>query len=261
MAKRCVQCNSINDDNQIYCYKCRSFLLAGSSISKEPSHKSIWEIQSDAGNTAGNSGYPAPGNAGRSAGSPSPARPAANLVRKCPMCGYQEAVINGQLPLFCTACNYFFQDEDRPVAQKPKVSTGARNPGAVQKSVPSEVPVTPMQPRRSGPMRRAQNDHSSLRLICLSEKGSMILSVKQEGAILGTAGTLHSEAFRIGGFRGICPKHVSIWHTEAGWYLRALAGFTLLNGGALNVGASVPLANGDDLTIGDCSLRVEVMRE
>ncbi len=235
-SKRCAVCNKLNEEERIYCKFCQAFLGADTGRKSEPK-KSIWEIQ------------------GGSAGAGVFGRPEDDRKKKaeekgiliCPVCGLRYPVSGENRPLLCSGCSYFFTDQDKPV-----------RPDAPGKKEQKEKRDEASQKRTHGPMRRAGQDKSLLRLIGLTENAPFVLNVSEEGSILGSAGNLRPELFQSGKFHKIAPQHLALWHTPAGWYLRALKGVTLYNGEEMNLGVSRRLSDGDFLNAGDCSIRVEI---
>lgn len=240
-SRKCTVCGAENEAEAFYCRRCGAFLLkssAGGKISQ--ARKPIWQVL-DERRKSGCVTVDAPS-------SPTPQQ---ELWVRCPDCGQWEPAPGGRKPLQCSACNRFFQESD-PVMEHRTPESEKPEP---KRSSPEQV-HTP--PPANGPMRRGRRDQSSLRLIGQSMRHAFVLSVPAEGGILGSSGSLHPELFRSGVFRSVEKEHLMFWHTDAGWYLRALAGETLYNGLPLNLGASIPLANGDLIHAGDCPMRVEI---
>ena len=79
---------------------------------------------------------------------------------------------------------------------------------------------------------------------------------------VGAAGTT---GFFIGkngtAFRAFKSKQqVSIWHTDTGWYVRAIFGTPLFNGVPMNQGASIKLSAGDKLDIDEEQFMAEIIK-
>lgn len=158
----------------------------------------------------------------------------------CPQCGQAEEVLDGKLPFACGQCGYFFQmGIDRPVLEG-SVPPGA-GPGK-QDSPPGAV---------KNPLAGRSADTSELTLIPVSRTWAMPERVGERGALIGADGTV---------LKGMAAdQQLSIWHTPAGWYARALRGQPLYNGVPVNTGAQIRLGDGDLLTIGREHIRVEIV--
>ena len=252
-SKRCAVCNHLNEEGRIYCRFCRAFLGAdtGQKIVRK---KSIWEIREGQIENEEMERMPFLPKAGERE-KKIQADEESGWLFICPVCGRQYPSAGGNRPLLCTACSYFFTEEDKPVQrQRAAEKEKLRQPDRTEEKEIS------FRRQNTGPMRRRGEDISSMRLIGLSENAPFVLNVSEKGSILGSNGNLRPELFRSGRFRKVMPQHLMIWHTQAGWYLRALKGRTLYNGEEMNLGVCRRLADGDFLNAGDCSIRVEITR-
>lgn len=242
MEKRCGICNSLNSAESIYCKKCGHFLceITGATSVRGQAPKSIWEI--DVERTWG---------AGRITGEkinhPGTGSTPAYIV--CPACGSQEPLVNGRKPLFCSACNYIFQESDKPF-----------QPTAVGENITIKTSEPKRMIKGRGPMRSAKEDHSFLRFIGVQETKFFVLEMHKEEEILGTGGTTGVSIFHSCFFHDIKPQQLKISHSPAGWYLQALDGKNVWNGDVLQRGMSRRLADGDFIYMGDCILRVELFQ-
>lgn len=162
----------------------------------------------------------------------------------CPACASHEPLLNGQKPLFCSACNYIFQENDHPVSM---VSS--------RKSTITKPPATKKMVKRHGPLRSAKEDHSILYFIGFQTSPAFVLKIQEEEEILGSNRNIKPEILR----NGLRPQQLRVTHSPAGWYLQALNGVNTWNGDSLQKGMSRKLTDGDFVTTGNCVMRVEIL--
>lgn len=259
--RRCAVCNAWNEADAVYCVNCHSFLhgraVPGGEHVPIPS---VWELDPVEQTAIGRTGT----GQGRCPRTESSERREQTVwYAVCPDCQTRIRLEDRRMPLCCGTCGYLFQLSDRPVRAedlnrgKTDGEGKADRPDAHAPARPASP--APASPRESGPMRRAQRDQSTLRLISMSLQASFVLTAREEGNVLGTRGNLSPDLFRNGAFRAIAPQHIMVWHAETGWYLRPIGGQTIHNGEALNMGISRKLSDGDLLNVGDCSIRVEIV--
>ena len=94
-------------------------------------------------------------------------------------------------------------------------------------------------------------DDSRLMLLAISNKKMPPAEVSPQGDIIGDGGTI---------FRNLkTGVKLSLWHTPAGWYARAMQGNVLYNGLPMNVGFQKKLADGDMFSFDAGQFRVEII--
>lgn len=260
MEKKCAICNSINNSDSLYCKNCGHFLY-DSSVS-EHRLKSIWEIDMETEKTTtGND--PSDQTAGAYISSCSKTDTKSNSIADstahptnqagktcepsfiiCPACASHEPLLNGQKPLFCSACNYIFQENDHPVSMVSSTKSTIIKPPAAKKMV-----------KRHGPLRSSKEDHSLLYFIGFQSSPAFVLKIQEEEEILGSNGNITPEILR----NGLKPHQLKATHSPAGWYLQALGGVNTWNGDSLQNGMSRKLTDGDFITTGNCVMRVEIL--
>lgn len=244
MQRRCAACNAINRDDVVYCEKCGRFLLAGSANEQYRAPRSIWE--------SGVSGdHPAAG-AGAGAAVPSTLDSWSAI---CPDCG-KKLTGRGTRPVFCPDCNSILSPSDFAAADRHSDS----GTGAQTKTSQIHTPENSGQ-RQNGPLhRRRQNDRSSLRLIGSDSAYGLVMPVQESGATFGSDVIAATAALKGRCFQGLEAKQLFFWHTDSGWYARALAGITIQNGDRMDIGASRPVLDGDTFQAGQCTFRAEVIQ-
>lgn len=239
--RRCAQCNTLNDPEQVYCVNCGKYLRG--KVVKQEERITIWGMGVKPNPVWGSSGVssvPKKTLTGR-------------YVVICPECLSKHSAEPGKLPLSCMACGYFFQAgidkvvlEGTAGNQKPAVNPSIKPP--VNPVKQSDEPVK--NNTGSGPLKRAANDTSSLRLICVTSGNIMPEMMKEIGNTIGKDGTI---------FKMLrTDQQLNIWHTRAGWYVRANSGFPLYNGSVMNQSVSKKLSDGDFLVIENEQFRVEI---
>lgn len=244
--KRCVQCNTLNDPDRFYCVNCGKYLKG--TVAEEKTRFTIWGTDD------------------------SPVRPAPDKILSaaavnvqtrqiviCPECSVECDAAGGVLPLSCPECGYFFQAGiDRIINTSDRADTNHKvtaDPGSGRNSGTNSNQVNSSAGNTStgrGPLPRAGRDSSSLRIISLSSDHLLPEMMKETGSIIGKNGT----AFRA--FKS--KQQVSIWHTDTGWYVRAIFGTPLFNGVPMNQGASIKLSAGDKLDIDEEQFMAEIIK-
>ena len=216
--KKCVRCNTLNDGNKMYCVKCGKYLPnSRTSVQKT---LTVWE-----------QGFSA-------------TQEEQKYFVICPECQMKHEVKNGNLPLACKRCGYFFQvgldkiiSEDESEMQVSPV---------VQPKVVNETSDEP-----SGPWGKRKTVSPKMRLIPLGMSGIKPASVRAEGEILGFDGTILQQ---------IKTSHqLGITLSPTGWYLTILRGTPLYNGVPQNAGGQVRLEDGDLIFMDDVKIRVEIV--
>lgn len=222
--KKCEQCNTLNDEKQIYCLNCGKYLKG--KIIRNDEKLTIWGIDA------------------------SPAKIVSGSDKKqkkvvvCPECSSKNNADDGVLPLSCSACGYFFQagiDKVIDETDLTKCQVGDKTSNAPAKN-DSDV--------QSSPLKRVSKDTTSLRMTVITSNTILPEVMREQGNVIGKNGT----AFR----SFVSNKQISIWHTPAGWYARATMGVPLFNGVPMNQGIQVKLSTGDLLVIDQEQFMVEL---
>lgn len=237
--RKCEQCNTFNDDKQIYCVNCGKYLKG--KIVKKDNKLTIWGIDDSPARNCDNAS---------SVQSTTRQRSAKKIV-VCPECSTKSNVENGILPLSCSACGYFFQTGiDKIISESDltntkridkKVDSSATNPTAVKANADRN---------QGGPLKRVAKDTTSLRITSITSHTILPELMKEAGNIIGKNGTV---------FRSfVSNKQISIWHTTTGWYARATIGMPLYNGVPMNQGVQVKLSAGDLLVIDQEQFMIEL---
>lgn len=228
--KRCVHCNTLNDPGRTYCVQCGKYL----NMKAAPSgvKTTVW-------------GQASVGSAVKPQVSEPPAAAPAEYIAVCPQCKAECRTEKDRLPVMCGTCGYFFQDGiDRVILKSAAVQV--KEPVSVQ---PKTTPAAPVQ-QRSGPMPSTADNSSKLRLIAVSSENLMPQIVRESGEYFGSGGTL---------FKNLRTDiKLFVWHSRAGWYIRAEKGHPVYNGVAMNLGVSKKLNDGDTLYIANTEFRVEI---
>ena len=94
-------------------------------------------------------------------------------------------------------------------------------------------------------------DDSRLMLLAISNKKMPPAEIAPQGDIIGDGGTIFPNLKT-----GI---KLSLWHTPAGWYARAMQGNVLYNGLPMNVGFQKKLSDGDMFSFDAGQFRVEII--
>ena len=155
----------------------------------------------------------------------------------CPECATVCDAVNGGLPISCSVCGYFFQ------AGIDKIISSADRKSTVDKTVPvadaAKAKRDDSKPaaKGQGPLRRVSKDSTSLRIISLTSNHILPEMMKEAGNVIGRNGTVLKK------FKS--DQQISIWHTDAGWYIRATMGTPLINGVPMNQGVQMKLFAGD----------------
>lgn len=239
MKKKCAICNSTNDKSRLYCVNCGSFLHKDSSRSEPKAVKSIWEINEEPTiiKKEGTGGDTVQKQAGKKA-----AQKVWAIV--CPSCHTTEILKNGSRPFFCSKCGYVYQTTDRVIEKISDVDGGESHAKDI--------------PKRRGPMRRASEDVTYLRLIGINGNQPFMITASPENTVLGTEGNIGKEIFRHIMFGEVLPRQIQMYRSPTGWYLQALEGTPILNGEPLRQRISRRLVDGDFLMIGSCCMRIEI---
>ena len=232
--KKCELCNTLNNNNQIYCVNCGKYLRG--KILQPDNKLTIWGVDASPVKT-----MPLD-NRKQMAGR--------NVV-VCPECQTKSVVKDGVLPLSCVRCGYFFQAGIDRIINEADISVchTAKNSKAAGKT--SAVVQTRAAGSQVGPLKRAASDTSSMRLISLTSTSLLPEVMKEVGNIIGKNGTV---------FRNfISEAQISIWHTSSGWYARATMGTSLYNGVPMNQGVQIKLTAGDLLVMDQEQFMVEIV--
>ncbi len=227
-----MRCSALNPPEQIYCLKCGKFLSGQNQALK--ASPTVWDLGQS--------------RQAKNHIQTMKAVPSEEYVVVCPQCNLEESVTNGIMPLACGQCGYFFQAGIDKIISKNDAKKQQSNP---MEPVPVQAPSTASSSKQKGPLARRDNDTTSLRLIMLSQQNIMPQRVKEAGEILGKDGTILKQVKT--------SQQLSIWHSPAGWYMRALNGHPLYNGVPLNENQQMKLSDGDMLTIEREQIRVEIV--
>lgn len=279
-AKKCGQCNVLNEAGRIYCKNCGKYLKIAE---KKEERVTIWGTDAYVSDVqwtpGGQNGAGSFGQGGMMTGAGA-AHMKAGCQKQaviCPQCGQQALLTDGLFPLACVSCGYFFQAGLDPVVtldaagqvqgggamagtspqggqsaggQDSQVLAGQGQQGS-QFSAGQHNQSTTGQ-KKAGPLGRAPRDNSQMRLFSLTSPGMMPEVMTEAGNILGKDATVFKQLRS--------DQQVSIWHTPTGWYARALQGSPYYNGVPMNTGIQLKLSDGDLLNIGTQQLRVEILQ-
>lgn len=235
--RKCGQCNTPNDEKQIYCVNCGKYLKG--KVSQKDSKLTIWGIDESPVKNHSDSVHP------RRTG-----HPAAKMVVVCPECMTTSDVNDNVLPLSCPACGYFFQAGiDRIVRAADAAPVKTDDAGSASAKKSTVIALAPA-PLKTGPLQTAANDTTSLRITSITSNTLLPELMKEVGNIIGKNGTV---------FRAFTSNtQISIWHTSTGWYARATIGMPLFNGVPMNQGNQVKLSAGDLLVIDREQFMIEI---
>ena len=237
--RKCEQCNTLNDDKQIYCVNCGKYLKG--KIVKKDNKLTIW----------GTDDSPARNHNTQSKTQNSIVQRGGKKIVVCPECSTHFNVMDGVLPLSCSACGYFFQAGIDKIIYE----SDLRNTKRVDKGTDAQVTnhvsdKTSTVRNQGGPLKRVAKDTTSLRITSITSHTLLPELMKEAGNIIGKNGTV---------FRGfVSNKQISIWHTTTGWYARATIGTPLYNGVPMNQGVQVKLSAGDLLVIDQEQFMIEL---
>lgn len=237
--RKCEQCNTLNDEKQIYCVNCGKYLRG--KVVKKDNKMTIWGMdESPARNSDNVSG----------AQSNIRQRSAKKIV-VCPECSTKANVENGVLPLSCSACGYFFQTGiDKIISESDLTNTKRIDKGVNSPATNPTAVKTNTARNQGGPLKRAVRDTMYLRITSITSNTILPELMKEAGNIIGKNGTV---------FRSfVSNKQISIWHTATGWYARATIGTPLYNGVPMNQGVQVKLSAGDLLVIDQEQFMIEL---
>ena len=224
--RKCERCNTLNDSGQTYCVNCGKY-LRGKIVNKEAKF-TIWGIDDSPAIDVGNKDIDS------------------HAIVVCPECSSKCPVENGVLPLSCPACGYFFQAGVDKVIN----ASGAKKEAKIVKTNLPCNNSSENKPIANGPLRKVERDATSLRLTAISSSNMLPEIMREAGNIIGKDGTV---------FKAIrTSQQLTIWHTAAGWYVRAIAGTPLYNGVPMNQGIQMKLSDGDFLMLEKEQFRVEI---
>lgn len=237
--RKCEQCNTLNDDKQIYCVNCGKYLKG--KIVKKDNKLTIWGIDDS----------PARNHNTQSKTQNSIVQRGGKKIVVCPECSTQFNVVDGILPLSCSACGYFFQAGiDKIICESDLKNAKRVDKGAVSPVTNQTHVQTSTTRSLGGPLKRATKDTTSLRITSITSSTILPEVMKEAGNIIGKNGTV---------FQGfVSNKQISIWHTTTGWYARATIGIPLYNGVPMNQGVQVKLSAGDLLVIDQEQFMMEI---
>lgn len=236
--RKCEQCNTLNDEKQIYCANCGKYLRG--KVTKKDNKLTIWGIDESPAKDYGTLGKEQNTNPG-----------SAKMIVVCPECSTKSNADNGVLPLSCSACGYFFQAgidkiiSEADLKDNKKTVKGFSVPAKVSSTVNTDTARA-----QGGPLKRVTKDTTSLRITSITSNTFLPELMKEAGNIIGKNGTV---------FRSfVSNKQISIWHTATGWYARATIGTPLYNGVPMNQGVQVKLSAGDLLVIDQKQFMIEL---
>lgn len=237
--RKCEQCNTLNDDKQIYCVNCGKYLKG--KIVKKDNKLTIWGIDDS----------PARNNTTTDQAQDRTKQKSAKKVVICPECSTKFDVVDGELPLSCSTCGYFFQAGIDKIISESDLKNARRMAKGSNSPVTNHTSAKTSTARnQDGPLKRAVRDSTSLRITSITSNTILPELMKEAGNIIGKNGTV---------FRGfVSNKQISIWHTTTGWYARATIGTPLYNGVPMNQGVQVKLSAGDLLVIDKEQFMIEL---
>lgn len=237
--RKCEQCNTLNDDKQIYCVNCGKYLKG--KIIKKDSKLTIWGIDDS----------PAKNNITSGKVQDSIRKKSERKIVICPECSTKFDVVDGGLPLSCSLCGYFFQAGIDKIINEYDLTNADRADKGSTSLVTNQTTVQTSTTRsQGGPLKRAAKDTTSLRINSITSSTIFPELMKEAGNIIGKNGTV---------FRGfVSNKQISIWHTTTGWYARATIGTPLYNGVPMNQGVQVKLSAGDLLVVDKEQFMIEL---
>ena len=237
--RKCEQCNTLNDDKQIYCVNCGKYLKG--KIVKKDNKLTIWGIDDS----------PARNNTSLVKGQDNTRQRSTKKIIVCPECLTKFTVEDGVLPLSCAVCGYFFQAGIDKIISESDFLNNNKADNESNSPVPNYSTVkTGIATKQDGPLKRAVRDTTTLRITSITSNTLLPELMKEAGNIIGKNGT----AFR----KFMSNKQISIWHTATGWYARATIGTPLYNGVPMNQGVQVKLSVGDLLVIDQEQFMVEI---
>ena len=237
--RKCEQCNTLNDDKQIYCVNCGKYLKG--KIVKKDNKLTIWGIDDSPARNDNTLNKVQNGVVQRGA----------KKIVVCPECSTQFDVADGVLPLSCSACGYFFQAGIDKIICESDLRNAKRVDKGSNSQVANHVPdKTSTSRNQGGPLKRASKDTTSLRITSITSHTILPELMKEAGNIIGKNGTVF-QSF-------VSNKQISIWHTTTGWYARATIGTPLYNGVPMNQGVQVKLSAGDLLVMDQEQFMIEI---
>lgn len=235
---KCEQCNTLNDETQIYCVNCGKYL--GGKVTPKNNKLTIWEIDEslDKDNCTFDKAKKA-------------IQRSTKKIVVCPECSAKARVDNGVLPLSCPVCGYFFQTGiDKIISESDLMNAEKLDKGSSVTSKDNSTVKTDTARVQTGPLKKAVKDTTSLRITSITSNTILPEVMREAGNIIGKNGTV---------FRSfVSNKQISIWHTFTGWYARATIGTPLYNGVPMNQGIQVKLSAGDLLVIDREQFMVEL---
>ena len=235
---KCEQCNTLNDEKQIYCVNCGKYLRG--KVTQKDNKLTIWGIDES----------PAKDNGTFDKTKKTIQRSTKKIV-VCPKCSTKASADNGVLPLSCSACGYFFQAGiDKIISESDLLNAKKLDKGPSVTSKDNSTVKTDTARVQTGPLKKAVKDTTSLRITSITSNTILPEVMRDAGNIIGKNGTV---------FRSfVSNKQISIWHTFTGWYARATIGTPLYNGVPMNQGVQVKLSAGDLLVIDREQFMVEL---
>lgn len=236
--RKCEQCNTLNDEKQIYCVNCGKYLRG--KVTKKDNKLTIWGIDESPAKDNDTLGKAQNTNSG-----------SAKKIVVCPECATECNVDNGVLPLSCSVCGYFFQEGiDKIICEADGKDNKKTDKGVTVPAKAGAAIYTDPAGVQDGPLKRASKDTTSLRITSITSNTLFPEVMKEAGNIIGKNGTVFREF--------VSKKQISIWHTVTGWYARATIGTILFNGVPMNQGIQVKLSAGDLLVIDQEQFMVEL---
>lgn len=235
---KCEQCNTLNDETQIYCVNCGKYL--GAKVTPKNNKLTIWEIDESLDKDNGTFDK-----------AKKAIQRSTEKIVVCPECSAKARVDNEVLPLSCPVCGYFFQSGiDKIISESDLMNAKKLDKGSSVTSKDNSTVKTDTARVQTGPLKKAVKDTTSLRITSITSNTILPEVMREAGNIIGKNGTV---------FRSfVSNKQISIWHTFTGWYARATIGTPLYNGVPMNQGIQVKLSAGDLLVIDREQFMVEL---
>lgn len=265
-ARRCGQCNTLNEAERRYCRNCGKYLKINAGKTQQVT---IWDLENakdDARNRDKDrrADITYIGNA----------KPRKAVI--CPECKKPSFMVKEIFPLACDSCGYFFQAGiDRVVILDAGEEDGNRKAGTVHNEsagaavvMPGVVPgarsgqanvmpgVVPgsdsnQDLAQGGPLpRRTTKDTSQMRLLSLTSPCREPAKMQEAGNVLGKDATVWKDF--------VSQHKLYIWHSPTGWYAKSLAGEPFYNNVPMGTARQVKLADGDMFMLDQEQLRVEI---
>ncbi len=235
--KKCERCNTLNDPDRIYCVNCGKYLRG--KVTKREDKVTIWGIDSS----------PVRNNSDKR-NVPAAKQVIAKQVVICPECASVCDAVNGGLPISCSVCGYYFQAGIDKIIGSADLDRKMNKTDHAADADKTQSDNSKPTAKSQGPLRRARKDTTSLRIISITSNHILPEMMNLAGNVIGMNGTV-LKAFK-------SDQQISIWHTDAGWYVRATIGTPLVNGVPMNQGVQMKLFAGDLIVIDREQFMVEI---